>query len=67
MDDSLSHHKDVSILEDLLRIGGNSVDRFDLEEYDHMSLVWARDVYEKINKNIVGRLDKFSKSVQEFQ
>ena len=63
LDDSLSYHEDISILEELLRTQNNEVRRFDFEKYDHMSLVWAKDVYEKINRKIIDSLEGFTKSI----
>ena len=58
LDDSLSHFKDVSVLEDLLKLK-NEVKREDFVDYDHMSLVWAKDVHEKVNKKIIQSLENF--------
>ena len=54
--DILSTKEDVDSFECLLEKHGSTVVRYDIEGYDHNSLLWHHDAHEKVSYRILAAL-----------
>ena len=54
-DDIFSSEEDVQVLENLLKSQNNSVEKIFIEDFDHLSFLWGKNVYDDLYKIILER------------